>query len=107
MKTFKTFATRSTEINGINNYIVLSTEDRNWLTFYLIEPSGQRHCLMSRHPNKTLSHAYKDGVTLGEIYRMKPSRKSREQAILHSSRYIARVVSEFIKYELTDIQPAA
>ena len=102
--------TKSENQQGIevaNRYMLITEEVQTGLVFYIIEPSGQRHCLMFHRSNWYLKSVFKGGMTLGEIYRIKPGRKESEQAVLHSARHIARVAEEFIKFELSAYPSAA
>ena len=107
MKNLKSAKTSKANIEGINRYTLITEESKKGMTVYIIEPSGQRHCLMCHRPNWPLQTTFKDGITLGEIHRMKPSRKGSEQAVLHSAKHIARVAEEFIRYELPTYPMAA
>ena len=80
------------------------------LNFFLIDPSGDKYFLKSHRNSNSLFYAFKSGLSLGEIQRLKhstPKRRHphlypREQISLHSIYHLTRIAANFIRYELAE-----
>jgi hypothetical protein len=80
-----------------NQFIIQAKNGKKGLDVYL-RANGDEHYLYTHRPNHLLLKKLKDGVTIGEIKRIKPARD--EQMYYHFTRYILKVVDEYIQYDL-------
>ena len=66
-----------------------------------VSANGTNHYLVTQRSKGLLYLWLKDdGITLSELFRIKPSRDIREQKIFHYANRIQKIVSEFVEYEL-------
>ena len=65
-----------------------------------LDISGIQHYLVTRRSNDLLLYWLKDGISLGELSRIKPSRNKAEQKRYHYAKYIMKIVNEYITHEL-------
>jgi hypothetical protein len=70
------------------------------MSIYMQDGSGQNHYLLKHRKNSDLYRFLRDGRSVANIYRYKPSRNKREQQLYSSLHYIVRVAKWINKYEV-------
>ena len=73
---------------------------RKGLDLYL-DVNGEDHYLVTRRPNSYIWQMLKDGATLEELRRIKPTKNKAGQRYYHSVSYMLKIADEFIKHELS------
>jgi len=61
---------------------------------------GIEHYVTTHRKSGLIWNKLKDGITLGELKRIKPKYPRAEQKFFHSAQHIIRVVDDFLKYDL-------
>ena len=65
-----------------------------------LDISGTTHYLTTRRSNGLLFLWLKNGMTMGELLRVKPKRNSKAQKRNHYAKHLVKIVQDYIKYEL-------
>ena len=73
---------------------------RKGLDIYL-DVDGVAHYLTTRRQNSRIWFSLKDGISLGDLRRLKPKKSKAEQRYYHSTSHMLRIANDFIKHELT------
>ena len=82
------------------NQITLCAKNGNCgLDIYIIK-DGREYYVTTRRSNGLLWAKLKDGVTLGELRRVKPTYTRTAQKYYHYSRYLIKLADDYIKYDL-------
>ena len=82
-----------------SQFILRAVEGKKGHDYYLSTDKGSFY-IATRRPNTLMWQRFKDGISLGELKRSRPSGYRSEQFFYERTRYILRVVDDFIKQEL-------
>jgi len=81
------------------NTKIFAQNGNHGLDIYL-DISGQKHYLATRRKNGLLYLWLKDGKTIGEINRVKPSYSRAAQKTHHYAQSIAKLAEDYITFDL-------
>jgi len=87
-------------LTNIQNARIIATKKERNLSFYFVLNSGDRHYLMSHSDNQLIWNFYKNGMTIGDMSRLKPQRTPAIQKLIHFNDHLLKVINSFIRYEL-------
>jgi len=83
------------------NARIFARNNPNGIDLYL-DISGATHYLVTQRSKGLLYLWLKGkGITLDELFRVKPGRNVKEQKIFHYALHLKKVVSEYIQFELS------
>jgi len=82
-----------------NLFTVQVKNGTHGLDIYL-DISGRLHYVTSRRASGLLWVKLKGGVTLGELRRFKPQNTRFEQMYYHTSRYLLKILEEYLRYDM-------
>ena len=81
------------------NVRIFTQNGRNGLDIY-IDISGKIHYLASRRRSGLVYQMLKDGMTVGELNRIKPSGSRPGQKKYHYVQHLLRILEDFFQYDL-------
>jgi hypothetical protein len=82
-----------------NLYTVRIENGKSGMNIFLAI-SGVEHYLTTYRSNGVVWQKLKNGMTLGELKRLKPQKSRAGQVYFHSVRHILKIANDYIKYEL-------
>ena len=81
------------------NAKIYATNGKTGLDMFL-DISGCKHYLYSRKSNGLIYVWMKDGITIGELSRVKPDSNAISQKKFHYAKRILQIVHEYFEFEL-------
>jgi len=82
-----------------DQFTIQVVKGKKGLDVYLYT-GDKRHYVTTRRPNDLLRKKLSSGISLGELQRIKPGSSREEQKYYERTRFLLRVVNEFIIHEL-------
>ena len=82
-----------------NQYIITAKFGENGLNIFLIV-HGMEHYICTRRRNGLFYSRIANGISLGELYRIKPNHTRSGQKYYHYVQYLIKIVEDYIKYDL-------
>jgi hypothetical protein len=86
-------------MKNLNQSTICAKNSERGLDIYLRIDSNE-HYITTHRPNGLLWTKIKSGISLGELKRVKPKYTRMEQKYYHYSRYLLKVVDDYIQYDL-------
>ena len=83
-----------------NQFTIQVQNGANGLDVFLNAGSG-KHYITTRRPSGLLWSRLRNGISIGELRRTKPYASRKEQKYYKSTRYLLRIVDDYIDYKLT------
>jgi len=83
------------------NMLTIHAKNGNHGLDIYVGSSGQWHYILTRRASGLLWTKLKDGVTVGELRRLKPQNTRLEQKYYHASRYLLKVVKDYLRYDMS------
>ncbi|GHV37273.1 hypothetical protein FACS1894187_13580 [Synergistales bacterium] len=86
-------------MKNLDQIVIRAKHGAHGLDVY-IDMEGKEYYVTTRRTNGLLWTRLKDGITIGELKRIRPSRSHAEQKYYHCSCYLLKLTNDYIKYDL-------